>query len=652
MKATAPIARVLDALPDGHQTGETQYSARCPAHDDGNASLSIGVKPDGTVGLHCHAGCETSAICDALGLTLADLFPAKTSAKHSTAAKKRTTAKALKVAPVPEGATREAMAAAKRLGSFTGYKLTALYPYRLATGEVWGWRARYDNGDGKQIKPLHFDGAEWVAKEPTPPRKGKPLYRLPETMAGADPVFIVEGEKCADALAALGLTATTSGAAKSAGKTDWTPLAGRRCIVWPDNDEPGDTYAADVAEALLAQGCDVATIDPARIGLHGQGDDAADWLAARSSATAADVLAIPTNPVTPPSAVKLVCAADVAPKPVDWLWPGWLPLSMLAILAGNGGTGKTTLALTIAAAVTTGARFPDGSTAPRGDVLIWTGEDAIAEVLVPRLQEAGADLRRIHFVQAASDGEPFDPAHDVPALEGELRRLGRVALVIVDPIVSAIAGDSHKNAEVRRGLQPLMSLAANSGAAVLGITHYAKNTAGRSTTDRVIGSVAFSAMARVVLATAMGPEGEGRMVRSKNNLGPTGDGFAYSIEVVQRDFGGRAAQVSKILWGSALFGRADGLLGELEGKRNPREEAADWLAATLHDGPMPYKVLMAKASEDGISEKTLRRAKEALSVVAERKGSPGKGRGAGEWAWRLPTSGREAAEVMRKAKAQ
>src|SRR3546814_1295563 len=99
------------------------------------------------------------------------------------------------------------------------------------------------------------------------------------------------------------------------------------------------------------------------------------------------------------------------------------------------------------------------------------------------------------------------------------------------------------------------------------ITHYAKNTAGRSTTDRVIGSVAFSAVSRITLATAMGHDGEGRMVRAKNNIGVTGDGFAYSIDVVNKEIEGQVSQVSKIVWGTPLYGFADEFLGEVESKR-------------------------------------------------------------------------------------
>ncbi|TYT27258.1 AAA family ATPase [Luteimonas viscosa] len=641
MKADAsPIRRVLAGLGVEYQQGRTQYSARCPAHKDGNASLAVSVDDSGTVALHCHAGCSIDAVCSALGMTTADLFPGKVATKPKAKAATKPRAKIPKpatVEPLTADQWAEAEQAAKSLygSGFTGLKLVAVYPYRLANGQVHGWRARFiDKAGEKHIKPFHRNGQEWVPREPKPPRAGKPLYRLPEVLAAEGVIVVVEGEKCADALAVLGVAATTSGAAKSAAKADWSPLAGRACVIWPDNDDPGEQYAADVAKILQELGCDVRIIDVDALGLDEIGADAVDWLDANPTATAADMLALPT--VAPKeSGVQLLRASDIQPKAIDWAWQGYLARRMLTLIAGNGGTGKTTLALSLAATISRGGKWPDGTTAPVGNVIIWSGEDAIAEVLVPRLREAGADMARIHFV--GNGDQVFDPATDMPALEHAACRITDLALVIVDPIVSMVQGDSHKNAEVRRGLQPLLNLAADTGAAVVGITHYAKNTAGRSTAERVIGSVAFNAVARVTLATAMGSDGEGRIVRAKNNVGLTGDGFAYSIAVVDREIAGQRSQVSKIEWGRPLYGFADELLGQIESKRQPKDEAAEWLAAMLHGGPVASKELKVKADADGIAWRTVERAKEALDVVAVRQGEPGK-RGAGAWTWKLPSN--------------
>src|SRR3546814_11356589 len=89
--------------------------------------------------------------------------------------------------------------------------------------------------------------------------------------------------------------------------------------------------------------------------------------------------------------VQLISAAEIKPKAIDWLWPGYLAGGMLSILAGNGGTGKTTIALSLAAAITTGGKLPDGTVAPRGSVIMWTGEDALAE----RSEEHTSELQSL-----------------------------------------------------------------------------------------------------------------------------------------------------------------------------------------------------------------------------------------------------------------
>src|SRR5262249_27719599 len=145
---------------------------------------------------------------------------------------------------------------------------------------------------------------------------------------------------------------------------------------------------------------------------------------------------------------------------------------------------------------------PDRTQANRRDVAIWSGEDAPSDTLVPRLLANGADLKRVRFVGPVivdGDRRPFDPAKDVPLLAAQLAAMPDLGLLIVDPVVSAVAGDAHKSADVRRALQPLADLAQQTGAAIIGISHFSKGTAGRDPVERVTGSIAFGAAARIVL---------------------------------------------------------------------------------------------------------------------------------------------------------
>ncbi len=262
--------------------------------------------------------------------------------------------------------------------------------------------------------------------------------------------------------------------------------------------------------------------------------------------------------------VVLVNGADLTPEPVRWLWGYWLALGKLHILAGAPGQGKTTIAIACMATVTIGGRWPDGTRCEAGNVLMWSGEDDPADTLLPRLIAAGADRTKCFFVQGTRlDGElqPFDPARDMAALEQQARAIGGIKLLVVDPVVSAVAGDSHKNTEVRRALQPLVDLASRLDAVVLGISHFSKGGAGTDPASRVVGSIAFTAVARVVLVAAKvkSEDGDDRRIlaRGKSNIGPDDGGFEYLIDQVEALPG---IQASRIAWGKAVEGSARELL--------------------------------------------------------------------------------------------
>jgi RecA-family ATPase len=302
--------------------------------------------------------------------------------------------------------------------------------------------------------------------------------------------------------------------------------------------------------------------------------------------------------------VILARASDIKMRPIDWLWRDWLPCGMLTLLAGAPGQGKTTLAMAMAATVSTGGVWPDGSRCAPGSVLIWTCEDEADCVLNPRLVGMGSDLSRVHYIQGTrlEDGRqrPFDAALDMPGLLAAAQAIGNVRLVIVDPVVSAITGDSHKNAEVRQGLQPLVDLASNLGAAVLGITHLSKGSAGRDPAERVIGSIAFCAVARMVLLAAKAKDDDRAdkriLVRAKTNIAPCDDGYEYHLNQVQAAPGITASIAS---WGQAIEGKALELLAEAEsepdGEDGALASAQEFLRELLADGLTPSKQVKADA---------------------------------------------------------
>jgi putative DNA primase/helicase len=342
----------------------------------------------------------------------------------------------------------------------------------------------------------------------------------------------------------------------------------------------------------------------------------------------------PVAPAAPP-VVEVLPATAFEPEAIDWLWPNWLACGKLHLLAGAAGTGKTTIALSLAASLSRGGAWPDGTPIEPADVVIWTGEDGIADTLLPRLLVAGGDPRRVHFVTGASEGgrsRPFDPAHDMAKLAEAVRGLPPVRLLILDPVVAAVTGDSHKNTETRRGLQPVVGLAANLGCAVLGITHLSKNSSGREPLDRVTGSVAFGAVARIVLATvkAADPNAPRRLVRAKSNLGPDTGGFAYML--VGAPVPGHNFHAQGVEWGEPLEGSARELMAieDPEDGGRAAAEAERFLSEMLASGPVATVELREAANAHGHAWRTLQRIKDDLGVVATKVGFKS------GWAWRLP----------------
>ncbi|MCX8490695.1 MAG: AAA family ATPase, partial [Cyclobacteriaceae bacterium] len=318
---------------------------------------------------------------------------------------------------------------------------------------------------------------------------------------------------------------------------------------------------------------------------------------------------------------------------INWLWRGRLAKGCLSILAGQAGTGKSTLSLSIAASITCGGVFPDKQQAVIGKVAVVNLEDGYTFTTKPRLKAAGADLDRIYENVTIENGNPFDLANSdhVGALQQFLLEAGGVDLLIVDPIVMAVSGDSHKAAEVRRGLQSLVTLAGVCNCCVLGITHFTKNSTGGEPLDRVLGSGAFGQLARTVLATVKdnkSADGRHLLTLVKSNISRAGGGVVYFIKSAQiASDKGETIETSKIEYGEVLDGEAFELINHAEQRHNQegetkQEKCERWLIDLLqrNKNQMQASDIKALAIEENFTEGTLKRAASQLCHFEKIKG--------------------------------
>lgn len=534
------------------------------------------------------------------------------------------------------------------------------YVYTDKDGNTLFTKERYVKPDGsKGYAYSHVVNGETVKTMPKF-ASGTPLYNL-HRLAKYDtrPVYLVEGEKCVDALTKLKLLATTSGGAQSDDKADWPSIAGREVIAWADNDKAGKGYIARAIQKLTALNASVKHVDVDVLNLPAKGD-VVDWLARFEAehgrpATKADIEALslkdyiiqsPANDVNHVatalpaaqahhSTVSLICAADIKPEAIRWLWNGWLAKGKLHIFAGMAGTGKTTISIALIAIITTGGKFPDGSYCPVGSVLIWSGEDSPADTLIPRLMAAGADLNRVHFIDnvltADNEIRSFDPAVDMHTLESKAATIPDLALLMIDPIVNAVAGDSHKNGEVRRALQPVVDFGARLSCAVLGITHFSKGGQGKDPLERVTGSLAFGALARIVFATAKINDGNNArriFCRAKSNISLDSGGFEYYVQQKEVQTG---IFTSYALWGEGIEGSAKELLAESD-ETGESGGCVEWLDDYLKAGSVSAKLIFSEASKNGFSRDQVNRAKAKLKIKPHKQGfNHG-------WFWDLPST--------------
>lgn len=243
-------------------------------------------------------------------------------------------------------------------------------------------------------------------------------------------------------------------------------------------------------------------------------------------------------------------------------------------------------------------------------------------------------MDRVHFVNTVRSrkgvSRPFDPAVDLPLLQAAIEKSEEeIGLFIVDSVADVVMTDGHQNNKVRRALAPLVELSEKTKCAALGITHLTKASGDRDPIDRIVGSVAFGGLARVVMMTARVADENGGgqiLVRVKSNIGPDGDGFRYEIGNKTID-GHPGVSGSYVTYGEKMEGRARDLISMAETIVDPEEqgaiaEAKAFIANCLADGPMKVTELESAGKAAGITKRTMERARKIMGIKS-RKGFDG-----------------------------
>ncbi len=463
MYLTEVIERL--AAHTGHQPKKNGhgYSARCPAHDDQNPSLSINEEANGKILLHCFSGCAVEEVCSALQIQVSDLFPEKVQKDCR---------------PIR---TEHHY---KDDDGKTLYTKIRLEPGLAGKKKSFFWERQDENG--QIVKNLK--GCQKI------------LYRLPEVLKGVaagKPIFLVEGEKDADRLAQNGLIATTT--------TDslaWTDeftriLKEADVVILYDYDKTGFARKDLLCERLSGKVKRLRVVDlPGLEYQESHGADISDWLKTGNT-TESLVDIVEKTPIysslSQKEQIRVVTMTELLeiqlPKREMILAP-FLPTQGLCLLFAKRGVGKTHVAIGIGYAIATGGKFLKWQAPQPRKVLYIDGEmPAIS------MQER---LARISVTEEISPPDPSyfrlitpdlqeGPLPDLSTKEGRAAldaHIGDSDLIIVDNLSSLFRTGIENEAE---SWQPVQEWALNlrrRGKSILFIHHAAKGGQQRGTSKK------------------------------------------------------------------------------------------------------------------------------------------------------------------------
>ena len=302
--------------------------------------------------------------------------------------------------------------------------------------------------------------------------------------------------------------------------------------------------------------------------------------------------------------VEIIRMSEVDTQAVEWLWEPYIPFGKVTIVQGNPGEGKTTFALRLAAACTTGRTLPNRKPLPPFHVIYQTAEDGLGDTVKPRLMEAAADLDRVLVIDEAKQELSLSDER----IERAIRQTG-ARLIILDPIQAYMGekADMNRANEVRPIFRRLAEVAERTGCAVILIGHLNKAAGGQSA-YRGLGSIDFRAAARsVLLIGRVKREPNVRVViHDKSSLAPEGKPVAFCLD-----------PETGFEWIGEYDITADELLSGAGGNNATKTEQAERLILDLlADGKeLASEDIVKAAAEAGISERTVQNAKRNMGGI-------------------------------------
>lgn len=332
--------------------------------------------------------------------------------------------------------------------------------------------------------------------------------------------------------------------------------------------------------------------------------------------------------------LDIVCAADVRTQEYRWLWENKIPLGELTVFCGMPDTGKSTVAIDIAARMTVKKGFPDGTPcAETVSVLMMTTEDGQDTTIVPRLIVAGANLERVYFANKMniSHGDKRSQRMialdtDLDIVEQHLKRNPQIGLVVLESIGSYL-GQAKKNEErdMRLVMDSLRELMVRRSCGLILIDHFNKQTS-QSALHRLGGSVSYGAAPRAVWLFAKDQEDPTKRLMLPLKLNIVAEnkkaGWEYTFRSVPIVIEGRNTDRGAIEWIGITRKSAEVVAGAYsDPEANKVRQAVDFYREKLAAGPQLSSQLYEQLEAMGISSRTAKRAQKQLNTDAYQEGS-------------------------------